>query len=726
MICRRIRPILLALVSIPAGVAFAQPAPTPIPRRPLAFEPALRRPDVLAAPTLASVSLDKPLLDFGRIPNGVKFERKIVLGYSTGEFPGLDFHVESDAPFLVTPTSGRVARAGTQDLFVRVLRQEREGNVEGEVRVLVDLPGRPGPLLLTAKVKARVFHAAAKNGHPVSLNGGPPKIKEAYWNGWVREQGQAEAAETVVRSRSYDVNFDLAAYDFAGRGFGAASAAVDPTFLKELNDVTGDTLPIVVKPFLLGRGLTFQPGRAKTQSLDLKLERLRKPPADFTRADPLPVFADKVSALRVTVGVEATGSGCAAVGLSIWNAAANRPLDYVVREIPVSDPEAPGPPPGCGTGNAKSRKMTGRLVSLLATRTQQTADAAFHLFEIKVADDEPASVAVFMRKGDNPAALSWKLSRSLSEYVSSPTLLLERLADARTRHDYAKLSEELTGVLLPRTALRVEDQAEVDEARRSLDEVLRTAASPYVFVRLVDVQGKSLFLPLGLVRVGDRLLAQGASILQPLPREDPPVPGRCIGPWTMVLPESLGDDVVNPRFLAPVPPVPADRVKDWGAFTTYLKGTPADPSKAEGFLLLAHHGGGRLAFVPNRPDSLLSDEITRRFPPGSVAVLAACSVGQLTGDNRGLPLLTRLNDLGVDAAILSPFAVEGPFGARFAMHFAATVQKAKEARETPPPNLGTLFRRAVEGVRADPDLAPLADEAFEFILAGNAGISLCP
>ncbi|MCM3878459.1 MAG: hypothetical protein NEA02_18825, partial [Thermoanaerobaculia bacterium] len=563
-----------------AGSVHARPMPTPGPKlKPFVFEPAVRE---RATPVsgLANISLDKELLDFGRIPNGGKLTRKIVLAYAAGEFPSLAFRVKSDAPFLVTPSSGRVARGKTQDLSVRVLKQEREGNIKGEVHILVDLPGKPGPLLLTAKVRARVFRAVQKNGHPVSLNGGPPRIKEAYWNGWVREQGQAEAAETVVRSHSYDVNFDLAAYNYLLRGFGVGSVAVDPTFLKELNDVTGETLPIVVKPFLLGRGLTFQPGRAKTQSLDLRLERLRKPPTDFTPGDALPVFADKVSALRVTVGVEATGSGCAAVGLSIWNAAANRPLDYIVREIPVTDPEAAGPPASCGTGNAKSQKMTGRLVSLLATRTQQTAEAAFHLFEIKVADDEPVSVAVFMRKGDDPAALSWKLSRSLSEYVSSPTLLLERLTDARARHDYARLSEELTGVLLPTTALRVEDQAEVDEARRSLAEVVRTTSNPHVFVRLVDVQGKSLFLPLGLLRVEDRFLAQGADVLQPLPREAAPLPGRCIGTWTMVLPESLGDDVVSPRFLVPVPPSPTDRMKEWAVFTAYLKGAPADSSKA--------------------------------------------------------------------------------------------------------------------------------------------------
>ena len=373
--------------------------------------------------------------------------------------------------------------------------------------------------------------------------------------------------------------------------------------------------------------------------------------------------------------------------------------------------------------------MTGQLVSLLATQTQQTADAAFHLFEIKVGVDDPVSVAIFMRKSENPNALSWRLSRSLSRYVSSPTLLLERLNDARSRHDYSQLSEELTGVVFPKTAARPEDQGDVDEARRQLDELLRTApALPSVFVRLVDVKGKSFFLPLGLISVGDQVLAKRATVIQPLPREDAPQPGRCIGTWTMVLPQSLGDDVV-PAALSRSRPAEPGRPDDGLDRVHRLPEGRArrTPRRRKGLLLLAHHGkGGRLAFVPNRPDSLLSDDITRRFPRGSVAVLAACSVGQLTGDNKGLPLLTRLNDLGVDAVILSPFTVDGPFGARLAMHFAAAIQRARDTHETPPPDLRRLFQRAVESVRADPAVGPLADEAYEFILAGNTAIPLCP
>ena len=100
----RIRPLLLPLAAIAAGGALAQPAPTPTPRlKPFVFEPALRRPEILAAPTLANVSLDTTLLDFESFPNGAKFTRKVVLAYSTGEFASLAFRTESDAAFTVSP-----------------------------------------------------------------------------------------------------------------------------------------------------------------------------------------------------------------------------------------------------------------------------------------------------------------------------------------------------------------------------------------------------------------------------------------------------------------------------------------------------------------------------------------------------------------------------------------------------------------------------------------------
>ena len=137
-----------------------------------------------------------------------------------------------------------------------------------------------------------------------------PEIKEAYWNSWLQEQGQADEATVVVRSHAYDVNFDLAAYNYGQRpGSSPGGIPVDPGFLKVLNDTEVAKLRIVVKPFVLGRGLSFQLGQAATQPADITLDLLRTPPTGFTRDEPLPSFADKVKALRVTIGVDADGTG---------------------------------------------------------------------------------------------------------------------------------------------------------------------------------------------------------------------------------------------------------------------------------------------------------------------------------------------------------------------------------------------------------------------------------
>jgi hypothetical protein len=112
-----------------------------------------------------------------------------------------------------------------------------------------------------------------------------------------------------------------------------------------------------------------------------------------------------------------------------------------------------------------------------------------------------------------------------------------------------------------------------------------------------------------------------------------------------------------------------------------------------------------------------------RFAPGSVAVLAACSVGDVSAQSSGAGLLETLNKLGIDAAIVSPFAVRGPVGARFAFHFADEVIKARDAREAA--TLVQLFERATEETRKDTKIASEKNGVYEFVLAGNGGLRLC-
>ncbi len=548
-----------------------------------------------------------------------------------------------------------------------------------------------------------------------------PGIAKAYWNGWVREQGMAAQARRVERGRSYDVNFDLAPYRYDERaGIEAGTTDVDAAFLRALARATGGRLPVTVKPFLLGHGLEFAAGRAQTQSVEVRLGRLRRPATNFGPEDSLPVFADKVNALRVTVGVNATEAGCAAVGLSIWNAALNAPLDYVVHRIAVTDPGAPGAPRACGR-DAEERALTGRLVSLLAGQTGEVADAALHVFDISVPGSPLTSTAVFLQKG-RPEALSWTLPQPLGRFVGLQAFLND-LQVARTTRSYRELSRELTSTLFP-TETDYVGSTPSDEAMRALRTLAagEGAGARRFLSRLVDAEGRSFFLPLGLLDLGGgKLLAQGAIVRQPLPHEEPAVTGRCVATWTMLLPDDLGKEFVEKKYLARVEGSPRGGTASLAEVKQHLGAQPSAGARGEGLLLLGHHSAGFLKTDLAGRETLLATDIRRRFPPGSVAVLAACATGLLGGENRGLPFVTKLSQKGLQAALLSPFPVNGPFGARFALHFAHEVDQARSKNEEV--DLGVLFQRTAQAVRNEKLV--FADQAYEFILVGDSSLRLC-
>lgn len=543
---------------------------------------------------------------------------------------------------------------------------------------------------------------------------GPAPIREAYWNSWIKNRLGDDAVTRVEVGQRYDLIFDLAAFNYSTfrDPSGAETAGVDPELLRELNRFTGAVAKIYAKPILTGRGLEFLPEESTTRPVDVVMKRLREPPSDWSREDALPIIADKVHAARIRIGVKGKEAGCAALALSIWNDELERPMDYLVRHVQVG---GDGSDRSCGGESGK--KLQGSLISLLAIRPDRPVDAALHVFEIKVGSDDPKSVAIFAARGRPP--LSWVLTRQLSVYVTEPTGLLNRLQVARRTRNYSALADELARVLFQGDP----GQDQADEARSLLTELARRSSRASVFVRLADVNGKSIFLPLGLTGIGSgKLLADAATVVQPLPRETYATQSGCVQAWKMVLPESLGAGVL-PTFLVPVNPL-SNRTMAWSDLESYMRQSPPQPAPSEGLLLLAHQAGGRFWFVPDTDFSMLSNEIQRRFAPGSVAVLAACSVGDLNAESSGVSLLERLNRQGIDAMIVSPFAVRGTVGARFAFHFANEVSKAQQADEAA--TLADLFQRAVDGTRSDTTIASERNGVYEFLLAGNGGLRLCP
>ena len=540
--------------------------------------------------------------------------------------------------------------------------------------------------------------------------GDQPPIRQVHWNSWIQKDQGGPAIARIEVGSNYIFDFDLAAFDYSAIADfpGTASFPVDRTLYEELDRYPGATAEFYVKP-LLGGGLVFRPTQSELRKVDIDLTRLRKPPTGWSRDEPLPVLSGKLRAAQVQIGVRAQSEGCATVGLSIWNATLDRPIDHIVRDVRVvrvgGDPTAPP----CGPAD-QSKALRGSLISLLAIAPDQPADAALHVFEMS--STEPTSHAVFKVR-DGPL-LTWRLNRRLSQYVTG-NQFVGRLLESRSRHDYGLVGGTLTSVLFPATS------TDATSAKQYLTDLANRSNEPLIFARLVDPAGTNMFLPLGLLRLNSgALLGERVTVTQPLLKSETYSAGsRCVGGWTMVLPENLGT-AVESDFLRPVRAIP-NRISRWTDFVSYVGSQPTDSSKGEGLLLLAHHAGGELWFV--RPQSMMSEDIARRYPPGSVAVLSACALGDLSRPTE-IPLLKILNGLGIEAAIVSPFEIEGTVGARFAFQFANEIQKARDQREDI--DLVSLFRRTKTAFRGDRSVENERDAVYEFVLAGNGGLRLCP
>jgi hypothetical protein len=348
------------------------------------------------------------------------------------------------------------------------------------------------------------------------------------------------------------------------------------------------------------------------------------------------------------------------------------------------------------------------------------ADAALHVFEMKAGTDPVRSVAVFLEK-DGPA-YAWVLRERLSVFTTSPDGLARRLALSRARQDYRPVASALEAAVFDS-----ESADDRDKAQKALLHLKALAARPgstrpVFFARLVDLEGASLFLPFGLLPAGESgFLGASVDLIQPLPRESYGPAAACIRPWQAVLPKDLGE-TVDEKYFKPVDSMAfSNPIEKWKDFADYMEGRSAGANSPEGILLLAHHGGGDVWFVPNQ-DVLRYSQVKRLYKPGSAALLIMCGAGALTGE-QPLAFVKELNGLNVDAAILSPFAISTSFGVRVAAHFASHIERAR--REKARLSLLELLRRTTDSIRKDTLVAGQRDEIFQFILAGNGSLQIC-
>lgn len=562
-----------------------------------------------------------------------------------------------------------------------------------------------------------------------------PEDEQRYrWQSWSEEAGSNQEVGSLTVDRGYSVFFDLSALDY--RKVLQLLGRESPVFVQDSSDVLGQRIrdaiaalelgeeskiPILVQPILVGEGLRYAadvPGAGQAQTIVIDVARLSRQYLPAAHADSARDLARLASALReedgswtpVRVPVVATSEGCGGVALSIWSSSPPRPLDQIFHPVTVGDATCRNPEPGM-------KDLSQRLLAVYGS-SQDLANAALHVFEMGLGE-EPYVVGVFHDSSSEDEKFhSWELAGSISDYISRSVGLandVKRARRGKPSYDFSVVSDSLK-----RKLFSGKDDSDIEAAADAESAFERFAAgeAPRFFARLVKRNGESVFLPLGLLEFGQEVPFRArARIVQPL-FEDDFWPKPCIASWTSAVPESEDDlDKSEQTELEPVGDLFPNRFSQWSAVQKHLLTYEKSPAP-EGLLILAHHAEGAFWFHKESLGVIDYREVKRSFQPGSVAVLAACSVGKLDH----LKMAERLQDRGIDAMILAPVDVTLPMAARFAMHFSNQVAKAVDRRA--PSSFQELFAETLKSLQSDSVIED-ADAAYEFLLAGDGEIRLC-
>lgn len=604
--------------------------------------------------------------------------------------------------------------------------------------------GAPAPL---AKTKRTGAAPSAMGERPVAAMAGPPppvraraamaapvRSAEPVWNAWFERGGQP--AQVLLPDAGYELVVDLSRYRYFAELSGVAGAEVQ-TRLEEARGRS--SVRFKLRAFALDGKLHLSPVE---RDLDVALARLFGPPAEdeparveryVAGALPLAEFARSVQAGEARFNVVTRAKGCAAVALSIWDETGLFPLDHLVVSVPVAAADESVPP--CGAQGKTQAVVEKDAATLLHVSIEHEAlvpapVASFHLFETQVLERRRTVVWMVDRHawevtGGRDGIYTWLTESLLSDYLVRPEQLRVQLEEARRRASaggYAAVARELAAKLFSQEG---GEEGEAERARQALTRAVARSAQPAVVIRMVTASGERAYLPLGLLaaRADAPVLTRRPLVLTPLPLERYPGARACIARWTLAVPERLeGVDAAQLGPNTPLAPAGARMRTEQELLEYMADATPA--TEPEGLILLAHHAGGYLWFA-DKAQRVGREAVARRFPPGSVALLSACTTAAPEGDN--LAWLNKLNRQGMDAMVVSPFPVPAGYAARLTLEFAAAVQAARTAGTTP--TLLELFEKASQAT-ADHFRAAYGaaydDLALEFVLAGDPGLRLCP
>lgn len=333
---------------------------------------------------------------------------------------------------------------------------------------------------------------------------------QPLWNSWAASATTGTPTSTLVAGSSYTVSFDLAGLDY-GRFTTEPTLAARPAPALLLQQ----PLTLLFKPFVQGEGLKL---RAEAPTADRKPVDLGKlfHPESYLPPDPAQrtglsaaALSKLLAAFHVEVTVDAQRAGRAVVGLAIWDAQNQQPLDFVALEVTifssVSQAVAATEPA------IQLQKLRSGLDGLRGSPSAPHADASLSVFESGNADDGSLrNTLIFLGRGD--FVRSWSPRRSIREYVSLDGQfgLTRQLELVQCGEDFEQIGDLFSGVLF--SAPDETGRRAATEAKAELEALVSSGVGqedrekwPIVSTRFVDSSGNSLPMPLGLLGVQDQL-----------------------------------------------------------------------------------------------------------------------------------------------------------------------------------------------------------------------------
>jgi branched-chain amino acid transport system substrate-binding protein len=590
-------------------------------------------------------------------------------------------------------------------------------------------------------------------------------LQGVFWNTYFTRENEPDARLSTQSQSSYILVLDLSAYNYRQISeTNAAGTTVDLRVKSALEKAPQEPVELKIRPVVVTPSVTIEDVPVKSMRVDRKkLVRPQEGTAAIEEdrlvgrfkagAMNLPDFSGAVAAGQVKFQVKVADNvapGCAVIAFTIWDFRDN-PIDTLLQTVPVGDGRTQ---PDCTRMNPEALKggfatLLSPVFSIGSANPQDPIQAALHLFQI-MAQGQKKTIAVFVDKTQyqppqpgQPASergvYGWQTSQWLSDYIGDANGLPARIKAAwDAAYDgalspYAGVANELAGQIFGASAA---DQPKADAAREALRRLAGSQARPVVVIRMVDENNRKFYVPFNLISASGNTdgLPGPLTIVQPLQTERYEAP-NCIGNWAFGLSKDTRD--LDPNIKKEFDTLEAKRpatgevwIHNAADLKAYFQASPASaaqatPVPAEGLLLLAHHDQFGI-FFDNINGRVVARGLRHTYPPGSIAVLAACGAAK---PDSAMDMLNGLNDDGVDAMIVSPFDVRIDYGSRMALEFAKVVRENRlEGRM---PTLVEMFSQATAATTQffkDPNNggnARLQDMGLEFILAGNPYLRLC-